>query len=264
MIPADHRQERDAGQDRREPEVLLQVVGEEQEHGEDRDRRQRHRQVRAAAVAVRAPPAAAAAGGVERRSTSHERDEQHDGDGEHRRASCVLPQLVVDACEKPYTRANSPPEPSSVPGMSIRGRSSGRTLCQQRQRAEHPDPGEQQVDVQAPPPRQVLGEHAAEQQADRRAAAGQRAEHAERLAALVGLGERRRRAATAPPARAPRRTRPGWPGRRSACRSSGRRRRAPRRARSRPGRRRTSTCARRSQTAGRRAAAASRRPARTR
>ena len=53
------------------------------------------------------------------------------------------------------------------------------------------DGGDDHVDVEAPAPAGVLGEHAAEQQPDDRAAAGDRAEDAERLAALARLGERR-------------------------------------------------------------------------
>ena len=47
-----HRQEGQAGLDRREAEVLLQVVRQEQEDAEHRDRRQAHREVGAAAVTV--------------------------------------------------------------------------------------------------------------------------------------------------------------------------------------------------------------------
>jgi hypothetical protein len=51
--------------------------------------------------------------------------------------------------------------------------------------------GEDQVHVQAPAPRQVLGEDPAEQQADRGAAAGDRAEDPEGGVALLRVGERR-------------------------------------------------------------------------
>ena len=63
---------------------------------------------------------------------------------------------------------------------------------QQDHRADRGRDREQQVDVQAPAPREHLGEDAPEQQADRRPAAGDRAEDPEGLAALVRIGERRR------------------------------------------------------------------------
>ena len=54
------------------------------------------------------------------------------------------------------------------------------------------DQRDRHVDAEAPAPRGVLGQDAADDQADRRAAAGDRAEHAERLGALLRLGERHR------------------------------------------------------------------------
>ncbi len=56
--------------------------------------------------------------------------------------------------------------------------------------ADAGDPGEEQVHVQAPAPRQVLGQQPAEHQPDRPAAAGDRAEDAERLAAFLRVAER--------------------------------------------------------------------------
>jgi hypothetical protein len=59
------------------------------------------------------------------------------------------------------------------------------------QRGERRRDGEQEVDVQAPAPVEGLGEDAAEEQADRRARAGDAAEDGERLRALLGLHEAR-------------------------------------------------------------------------
>jgi hypothetical protein len=64
-----------------------------------------------------------------------------------------------------------------------------RLAREQRERAERGGDREQQVHVQRPAPRQVLGQHAAEQQAHGAAAARDRAVDAERLAALAGVGE---------------------------------------------------------------------------
>jgi Cytidylate kinase-like family len=67
-----------------------------------------------------------------------------------------------------------------------------RLVHQQRGGASRSGDRKQQVDVQAPAPRQQLREDAAEEQPDRGTAAGDRAVDPERLAALVGVGERRR------------------------------------------------------------------------
>ncbi len=66
----------------------------------------------------------------------------------------------------------------------------GRLPHQQRGGAGQRGPGEEQVHVQRPPPGQVLGQHAAQQQAHRAAGRSDRAEHGERLSAVPGIGER--------------------------------------------------------------------------
>jgi hypothetical protein len=63
---------------------------------------------------------------------------------------------------------------------------------QQHERAGDREHGDDRVDVHAEAPVERLGEHAAEQQPDRGAAAGDRAVDPERLVALGRLGERRR------------------------------------------------------------------------
>ena len=65
-------------------------------------------------------------------------------------------------------------------------------LVDERDRRRRHDQGEWHVDAEAPTPRGVLGENAADDQADRGAATGERAEHTERLGALLRLGERDR------------------------------------------------------------------------
>ena len=74
--------------------------------------------------------------------------------------------------------------------MSSLGLTWRRLRSQQQRPPTNAAAREDQVHVQAPAPGQVLGQHAAEQQADRAAAAGDRAVDAERLAALLRVGER--------------------------------------------------------------------------
>ena len=77
-----------------------------------------------------------------------------------------------------------------MPARSSRGRRGLRDVLDQPQRGDRGGHGDQQIHVQAPAPVEPLGEDSAEEQADRRAAAGDRAEDAERLAALGGVAER--------------------------------------------------------------------------
>ena len=65
-------------------------------------------------------------------------------------------------------------------------------LVQEGEPAERRGDREAEVDEHGPAPVQILGEHAAEQQPDRGAGAGDRAVDAERLAALGRVGERGR------------------------------------------------------------------------
>nr|WP_255498324.1 hypothetical protein [Nakamurella sp. PAMC28650] len=66
----------------------------------------------------------------------------------------------------------------------------GALVLQPRHAADEGRSSEDQVDVHAPAPRQVLGQHPAEQQSDGRAAAGDRAVDAEGLGPFPGVGER--------------------------------------------------------------------------
>jgi hypothetical protein len=63
---------------------------------------------------------------------------------------------------------------------------------EQRERPDDRDRGEHEVDIHAVAPAQGLREHAAEDQADRRTAAGDRAPDAKRLVALGAVAEGRR------------------------------------------------------------------------
>jgi hypothetical protein len=94
-----------------------------------------------------------------------------------------LDHELVSACEKPYTSANNPVEARPVrPAL----------IAQQAQRHRRRRDRDRQVDVQAPAPRDGLGQRAAEQQPERCASAGDRAEDAERLGAIRRPLERHR------------------------------------------------------------------------
>ena len=85
---------------------------------------------------------------------------------------------------------NMPPETSAAPGRSSLGFPCWRSPRSRRDGADGGYPGEDQVDVQAPSPGQVLGEHPAKQQPDRAARPGDRAVDSERLAPLLRVAER--------------------------------------------------------------------------
>ena len=121
----------------------------------------------------------------------------------------------------------------SNPRARCRGSRSRRSA-----RRRSPSDRHRHVDEEDPLPAGAVDQHAAGDDAERAADAGQRAPDAERDVALTAGGERHRAAARARRARAARRRRPGSRARRSASpRSRRTRRRAKRRrtARGRPG-----------------------------
>src|ERR1035441_713248 len=74
-------------------------------------------------------------------------------------------QEWVVALEKPYTPQNSAAHTATGAGqVQPWPPPAGSPPVQQQRPAGHPGGGEEQVDVQAPAPGQVLGQHAAEQQ----------------------------------------------------------------------------------------------------
>ena len=111
----------------------------------------------------------------------HERGQQHGarregGDGQSGRPGVGLGVgETVDQAEEPSGGEADPGE------VDTRARTLGTASVQQAQRRDGRGDGEQQVDVQAPAPRQAVGQQAAEQQPDRGSAGGDRAEDAERL-----------------------------------------------------------------------------------
>ena len=98
-------------------------------------------------------------------------------------------QLVVCACEKPYTSENRPADTLSTPGISSFGLIAGAWLCTSASAPRDRDRRKDEVDVHAVAPAERLGEHAAEDQSDRGPAAGDRAPDPERLVALARVSE---------------------------------------------------------------------------
>jgi len=131
----------------------------------------------------------------------HEPDEEHRCDDQERDRARVPPALhgggarivgvrrpgglgeAVDEGEQ--AEGGEQDAGDVVPGVAVR-----LALVDQRDRRGGHDQGHGHVDTEAPAPRGVLREHAADDQADRGTATGERTEHAERLGALLGLGER--------------------------------------------------------------------------
>ncbi len=133
--PGDHRQERESGGDRRHAEVLLQEVGQKQEHREDRDRGHRHGEVGAAAVAVEDD-----AQGQQRML-----DPALDGD-ERSGWSTIAPRTCRASADRPsssarrsrtHRRGRRVRRTPSAPGMSRAVRCAGALVMDQaRRRAE--------------------------------------------------------------------------------------------------------------------------------
>ena len=101
-------------------------------------------------------------------------------------------QEWVSALENPYTSANRPSAEVTAPGMSIGSRSGVAWLISRRNADDRGRHGDHEVDVQAPAPGQDLRQGTAEDEAERGAAAGDRAEDPERLGPVGRSGERDR------------------------------------------------------------------------
>ena len=187
---ADQRQERQAGHHRRVAQDLLQVVGEEQEDPEQADRGQPDRQVRAAPEPVEDDPQRQQRMG---HPPLHQREQGEQDHPAHQQADRerVAPPLgvglgqPVDEGDQAGHHQHRPRPVEVHAGVAA-------ITAQQPDRGRDRDHREDHVDVQAPAPGQVLGQHAAEQQPDRAAGPGDRAEDAERLAPLGRVGERHR------------------------------------------------------------------------
>src|SRR4051812_12344894 len=119
-----------------------------------------------------------------------ERDQQDGGGGQHGDRQAAAPAGGLGVREAVDER-----EQAGRGGQGagdVQARAGGRNLVdQQRGGGDGGRDREQQVHVQAPAPGEVFGEDAAEQQSDRGAAAGDRAEDAKGLGPLVRGGEGR-------------------------------------------------------------------------
>ena len=92
--------------------------------------------------------------------------------------------------------ANSPPENVTSPGQSMRPPLGAWRLLDLRERHRDRADPDREVDEEDRLPADAVGEHAADQRADRDRGAGDRAPHAERgaaVAALEGGGQQRQR-----------------------------------------------------------------------
>ncbi len=175
------RQEREAGAEGAVPEHALHELHGEEEERELRSDEQRHHRDRTdahpAAQQLRSGAAGQpyAAGG--RRTSRAARPRRRT-----RRACRPEVQPWSGALMKPNTRLAEPSVAMTAPATSKRARWRSVSATSRRTSEQHDD-AERDVDQQRPAPRGVAGQHAAEQQADRGAGRGDRAEQGERLVA---------------------------------------------------------------------------------
>ena len=191
--PDAEREEGEAGRDRREALDDLQPQAEEEEHREQADADDERHEVGRPAVAV------------EQHAHGHERvrdpvldDEeahQHDDrEAEPRERGRLGPVgRLLERVRRRLREAvdqgdEADRDRDGTEDVVLRG-AVGTTLPHERDGQEHGDDRDRDVDQQAPAPREVLGEDAAEEQAERGAAAGDRTVDAERAGALLGLVE---------------------------------------------------------------------------
>ena len=117
-----------------------------------------------------------------------ERREQHDARREERERRPRAPAVGLGERETVDEREQAEHRGQRARHVDARPRGT-RLARQQSERAERRRDREGEVHVQAPAPGEVLGQHAAEDEADGSAAAGDGAEDPERLSALGGVGE---------------------------------------------------------------------------
>jgi hypothetical protein len=182
-------QERQPGLHRREPQDLLEVVSEQQEHADDAEGADARAEIGGAADPV------GHHGQRQQRvgdPALHEDEggEQQDAAGQRADGQPAAPAAGRCLAE-PVHDGDQAADGQDAAGHVKPGRAGLPLPADQRDRPARGDDGERDVDVKAPPPRQELGQHPAEQQADGPAPAGDGGEDAQRLAALAGVGEGR-------------------------------------------------------------------------
>ncbi len=184
-----HRQRREARDQRRHAEHDLEVQREVEQPAEERRAHHHRGEVRAAAGAV-----GHHAGRQQRvarpRLPPHEGDhdphaEREEADGVGLRPAVLRAgEAVDDGCEAEGDEEGA--------GHVVAAVAVGAALLHERDAGDDRDDRDGHVDEQAPVPAEVLGEHAAEQQADGRTGSGDGAVDRERLDA-VGAGRERHR-----------------------------------------------------------------------
>lgn len=121
----------------------------------------------------------------------HEAGEQHDRAGEQPDRERARPR-VRRRLGEPVHEGHEPADGEQRTGDVEAGADGPLLIPQERDRPETRQHGEADVHVQAPPPVEVLGERAAEQEPDGAAGTGDRSVDAKGLPALGRLGEGRR------------------------------------------------------------------------
>src|SRR4051794_23462668 len=185
---ADQRQEGEAGLDRRVALHELHVVGQEEEQSEQRDDREAEGEVDASAVAL-GDDAQRQQRGLDLGLGEDERGEQHRRGDEQADRRGVAPAVGLGAGEGVDQRDQAEDGQDDARDVERRAVAAAGRLTDDEVRARGRDDGERDVDEERPAPVHVLGEDAAEDEADGAAATGDRAVDAERLGALLGLCE---------------------------------------------------------------------------
>src|SRR5690348_12578285 len=186
----DHGQERQPGADRGVGLDGLQVVGQEQEYRVDPGAGQGQRDDRGGAVAVGEHPQR-----QQRRGgpvlPAGERGEQDGCAGQGQPGGGRVPAAGLGAGQPEDEQEQPGGDQDGAGQVDLGPVRRAVPAPQERRRPDQPDGGKGQVDIQRPAPVQVLGQQAAEQQADRAGDPGDRAEDRERAAAGRAASERR-------------------------------------------------------------------------
>ena len=121
----------------------------------------------------------------------HERDQQDAGCDQHSPAVCGAPAIRVGVRESVDQEEQAAGDEERSGHIQLRTIARTRDEWARRRGSDDRDDRDGHVDVEVPAPVEVLGQEAAEQQADGAARAGDRAQDAERASAFLRDGERR-------------------------------------------------------------------------
>ena len=184
-----HRQEHEPGLDRRVPEHVLQIQGEEEPHRKRRGTERRQDRVGRRSCRERNSRSGISGALAIRPSSNEEREQQRDADADRQQRRRVAPAGAVGAHDSEHERRETERGRERAAEVEVAGGVLVATLEQHPLCEEGRGQTDRQVDEEDPAPAQGVGDDAAEQHAGRAAGAAHGAPDADRTVAFGGLRE---------------------------------------------------------------------------